>query len=69
MCGEWMSGTAISASTMTRKPASPATASARMIAGGACRRGSCVSSASDPAVSNPYRTYALVSAATRRAPK
>ena len=64
-----MSGTDISPNKMTRKPASPAAASARRIAGGAFFRGSRVSSASDPAVSNPYITYALISPATRNAPK
>ena len=39
---------------------SAAAPSARMIAGGASRRGSLVSSASVPAVSNPYITYALM---------
>jgi len=37
--------------------------------GRAFLRGSRVSSASDPAVSNPYITYALISPATRNAPK
>ena len=43
--------------------------SARMIAGGAARRGSLVSSASVPAVSNPYITYALMIPPMRNAPK
>ncbi len=68
-CLAWMFGTDISPNRMTSRPAMPAAVSARMIAGGACRRGSCVSSASDPAVSNPYITYALISPATRKAPK
>ncbi len=44
------------ASRITRPPIVAAAAIARMIAGGACRRGSFVSSASVPAVSNPYIT-------------
>ena len=47
---------AIIATSMSRPPTSPAAASARMIAGGACLRGSFVSSASEPAVSKPYIT-------------
>ena len=43
--------------------------SARMIAGGAVRRGSFVSSASVPAVSNPYITYALMIPPMMKAPK
>ena len=46
-----------------------AAAIARMIAGGACLRGLLVSSASVPAVSNPYITYALNSPPTSSAPK
>ena len=48
---------------------SAAVAIARMIAGGACCRGSLVSSASVPAVSNPYMTYALSRPPTSSAPK
>ena len=54
---------------MMSRPAIPAAIRARMIAGGACFCGSFVSSASVPAVSNPYITYALISPATRKAPK
>jgi hypothetical protein len=54
---------------MTSRPAIPAAISARKIPGGAFLRGSRVSSASDPAVSKPYITYALISPATRKAPK
>ena len=43
--------------------------SARMIAGGACLRGLLVSSASVPAVSNPYITYALMMPPMMKAPK
>ncbi len=43
--------------------------SARMIAGGAARLGSLVSSASVPAVSNPYITYALMIPPMMKAPK
>ena len=46
-----------------------AVASALMIAGGALRRGSLVSSASVPAVSNPYMTYALMIPPMMKAPK
>src|SRR5690242_15581117 len=65
----WMSGVDITPNKMTRNPATPAAISARRIPGGAFFRGSRVSSASDPAVSNPYITYALISPATRNAPK
>ncbi len=40
-----------------------------MIAGGALRRGSLVSSASVPAVSKPYMTYALMIPPMMKAPK
>ncbi len=56
-------------SRITRPPISAAAAIARMIAGGACLRGSFVSSASVPAVSNPYITYALTIPPTSSAPK
>ena len=46
-----------------------AVASARRIAGGAARRGSLVSSASVPAVSNQYITYALMIPPMRKAPR
>ena len=48
---------------------SDAVASALMMAGGALRRGSLVSSASVPAVSNPYMTYALMMPPMMKAPK
>ena len=57
------------ASRITRPPISAAAAIARMIAGGACLRGSLVSSASVPAVSNPYITYALRRPPMSSAPK
>ena len=60
---------AIDASRITRPPMSAAAPMARMIAGGALRRGSLVSSASVPAVSNPYMTYALSRPPTSSAPK
>src|SRR6266704_2279351 len=62
----WMSGVAISPNKMTRNPATPAAISARRIPGGAFFRGSRVSSASDPAVSKPYITYALISPAAEK---
>ena len=65
----WMSSTAISAKRIIRPPMSDAVASALMIAGGALRRGSLVSSASVPAVSNPYMTYALMMPPMMKAPK
>ena len=51
-----LSLTAIDPNRMSRKPIVPAVASAWMIARGARLRGSSVSSASEPAVSNPYIT-------------
>ena len=47
---------AISPTAISRKPMMPAVKSARITARGAVRRGSAVSSASEPAVSNPYIT-------------
>ena len=64
-----MFGALISANRISRPPMSDAAASARMIAGGAFRRGSFVSSASVPAVSNPYMTYALMMPPMMKAPK
>ena len=48
--------TAIVPKPMSRKPRMPAVSSARISAFGAVRRGSAVSSASEPALSNPYMT-------------
>ncbi len=50
------SGTAIRAKSKTSNPENPAARSACKIARGAFLRGSCVSSANVPAVSNPYST-------------
>ena len=61
--------TSISAMMISRPPISAAAASARMIAGGAARRGSLVSSPSVPAVSKPYITYALMIPPMMKAPK
>ena len=47
----------------------PAVASAWMIARGARLRGSSVSSASEPAESNPYITYSGMIAPTSSAPR
>ena len=65
----WMSLTAISAKRIITPPISDAVARALMIAGGALRLGSLVSSASVPAVSNPYMTYALMMPPMMKAPK
>ncbi len=65
----WMFLTSISANRISSPPMIDAVISARMIAGGAARRGSLVSSASVPAVSNPYMTYALMIPPMRKAPK
>ena len=59
----------ISANRISSPPISAAAASARRIAGGAARRGSWVSSASVPAVSKPYITYALMIPPMMKAPK
>ena len=64
-----MSFTDISAKRIITPPMSAAVKSALMIAGGALRRGSSVSSASVPAVSNPYMTYALMMPPMMKAPK
>ena len=69
MFGSLMFFTAISANRISRPPMIEAAISARMIAGGAFRRGSLVSSASVPAVSNPYITYALMIPPMMNAPK
>ena len=54
---------------LERDGVTDAAISARMMAGGAFRRGSLVSSASVPAVSNPYMTYALMMPPMMKAPK
>src|SRR5262245_958540 len=54
---------AISADTSRKKPSTPAAPAPWRNARGAVRPGFAVSSASDPAVSNPYITYDAVSAA------
>ena len=64
-----MSLTLIIANRISRPPIRAEVASARMIAGGALRRGSLVSSASVPAVSKPYITYALMIPPMMKAPK
>src|SRR5215469_14920517 len=64
--GSRRSGAARRVNNSTRRPDSPAAPSACRIARGARRRGSCVSSASEPAVSKPYITYDAVSAAAAR---
>ena len=64
----WMFLTDISANRISSAPMRAAVASARRIAGGAAR-GSLVSSASVPAVSKPYITYALMIPPMRNAPK
>ncbi len=69
MFGSLMFLTAISANRINRPPMIDAVISARMIAGGAFLRGSFVSSASVPAVSNPYMTYALMIPPMMNAPK
>ena len=69
MFGSLMFLTSISANRISSPPMIAAATSARRIAGGAARRGSLVSSASVPAVSNPYITYALMIPPMMKAPK
>ena len=69
MLGSWMFLTSIIANRMSSPPMMAAAISARMIIGGALRRGSLVSSASVPAVSKPYITYALMIPPMMKAPK
>ncbi len=61
--------TAMVPNRISRKPMVPAVASACRTALGAFRRGSSVSSASEPALSKPYITYSGMMAPTSRAPR
>ena len=59
--GAMMSGAASSVPRIIRPPPTAETSMQRVIARGAVRRGSFVSSDSSAALSNPYITYAAMS--------
>ena len=66
--GSLRSGADMSANSRISPPSRNEKNSARRIAFGAFFRGSCDSSASELAVSNPYMTYSEANMATRKAP-